>query len=197
MDYNNQGQRKTMNDKKEEDKLDRSKYSEKTLRIVDHVNSMRPQLERLSDNLEVDMLKDELSRMKAQEYERQLREQQLFFNMLGDAHIVERLKNVTCVSNKIRLDMLRNILKISDDNKEFFDEKIFDWALEFGFRIDGDFLLFEQDAMLEFIGSLEKQFEEWSINERKAIDEQLEFWKKEEEEAFEFEKWLEKNKNKK
>lgn len=97
------------------------------------------------------------------------KEQQIFFNLLGDKAIIDRLNNVANVSTQIRLDMLRNILNIKIENKEYFDSKIFEWAYEYGFRIDGDFLVFEKDAMKKFIISLEKEFEDWYNNEKGEI----------------------------
>lgn len=89
-----------------------------------------------------------------------------FLKYLEGSDAVDRLKNISNVSNKIRLDMLQNILKISNENKKYFDIKIFEWANQFGFRIEGDYLTFDTGAMLEFIKMLEEKFEEWQRTEK-------------------------------
>lgn len=45
----------------------------------------------------------------------------------------------------------------------------FDWAVEFGFRIDGDFILIENADIDAFVSSLDKQFEMWGKTEKSSI----------------------------
>lgn len=51
--------------------------------------------------------------------------------------IIEKIKKKVKVSRKIRLDIMRDVLKMefSDNNKKFLD-----WAVEFNFKFDGDFI---------------------------------------------------------
>ena len=153
-----------------------TRHLEKRLRNLETENQ-ELDAERLRLEMEVHSLKNTIAiveerdiKLQKAEVLKEEYEQQLFFNMLGDQAIIEKLKNVANVSSQIRLEMLRNILNIIDENKEFFDSKIFEWAYQFGFKIDGDFLIFEKDAMIEFIRNLENKFDEWYKNEMEKIE---------------------------
>ncbi|MHA1486669.1 MAG: hypothetical protein ACTSSC_05810, partial [Promethearchaeota archaeon] len=50
---------------------------------------------------------------------------------------IERIKSMMEVSNRLRLDMIRVAL---DMDEKLFTHKVFQWAKEFNFLIDGDFL---------------------------------------------------------
>ena len=63
--------------------------------------------------------------------------------------------------------MMRESLNL--DKKTFLD-KIYDWAEEFGFRIDGDFLKINQDTVSDFIDALDKQFSSWEKMEKEKTD---------------------------
>ena len=67
------------------------------------------------------------------------------------------------IMNKINLKRVQNILNLND---KVFDEKIIDWAKEFGFRIDGEYLITSADSVEGFINALEKQFQEWEKMEK-------------------------------
>ena len=77
--------------------------------------------------------------------------------------LITKLKEFAEVSQKIRLSMLRNAL---DLDKRTFDNKIFKWAKEFNFKIDGDFIIIEGDV-LEFINSLDNKFKDWEKGSKK------------------------------
>ena len=61
------------------------------------------------------------------------------------------------------MDQMRNALKME---KAVFDEKIFDWADEFGFRIDGDLIKIQSESVDQFIDMLDSQFKSWESKER-------------------------------
>ncbi|HDZ18536.1 hypothetical protein LCGC14_0856230 [marine sediment metagenome] len=82
---------------------------------------------------------------------------------------LEKLKKMVKVSTKINLDRMQNALKLES---EIFDNIIFDWADEFGFTIDGDYLVLNMDTVSDFINSLDKKFEEWENFEKKGIGKQ-------------------------
>ena len=77
--------------------------------------------------------------------------------------LIAKLKEFAEVSQKIRLSMLRNALGL---DKRTFDNKIFKWAKEFNFKIDGDFIIIEGDV-LEFINSLDNKFKDWEKGSKK------------------------------
>ncbi|MCP6719401.1 MAG: hypothetical protein KJI71_04690, partial [Patescibacteria group bacterium] len=77
--------------------------------------------------------------------------------------LIAKLKEFAEVARKIRLSMLRNAL---DLDKRTFDNKIFKWAKEFNFKIDGDFIIIEGD-ITEFINSLDNKFKDWEKGSKK------------------------------
>ena len=76
---------------------------------------------------------------------------------------IEKIKKMVKVSDRLRLSMMRKALNIDED---VFMDKIFDWAVEYGFRIDGDFLNINQDTVSDFIDALDKQFSSWEEIEK-------------------------------
>jgi len=69
-----------------------------------------------------------------------------------------QIKNMLEVSKRIRLDMMREALKL---DSQTFSEKIFQWAAEHGFIIDGDYIIINRDTVSEFIQDLDRKFTEW------------------------------------
>ena len=64
---------------------------------------------------------------------------------------IDRVKSMMQVSNKLRLDMIRTALDMDD---KLFTEKVFQWATQFNFLIDGDYLIINQDTATEFLNDL-------------------------------------------
>ncbi len=64
---------------------------------------------------------------------------------------IERIKSMMEVSNRLRLDMIRVAL---DMEEKLFTQKVFQWAKEFNFLIDGDYLIINQETVKEFIEDL-------------------------------------------
>jgi len=64
---------------------------------------------------------------------------------------VERIKSMMEVSNRLRLDMIRVALEMDE---KLFTQKVFQWAKQFNFLIDGDYLIINQDTAKEFIEDL-------------------------------------------
>lgn len=56
----------------------------------------------------------------------------------------EKIKEMVEVSTRIRLDMIRDVLAM---NKKTFNNKIFEWAREFGFTIGGDYLIINKNTI--------------------------------------------------
>ncbi|TFF88657.1 MAG: hypothetical protein EU549_02615 [Promethearchaeota archaeon] len=83
-------------------------------------------------------------------------------NHKDEKELIEKIKKIVKVSNKIKLDMMRKSLKISED--EFLD-KIYDWAERYDFRIDGEYLIINKETISDFIDSLDSQFDEWNKKE--------------------------------
>jgi rRNA maturation endonuclease Nob1 len=64
---------------------------------------------------------------------------------------IDRVKSMMEVSNKLRLDMVRMALDMDD---KLFTEKVFQWAKQFNFLIDGDYLVINQETALDFLTDL-------------------------------------------
>jgi tetratricopeptide (TPR) repeat protein len=77
--------------------------------------------------------------------------------------ISSNIKKIMKVSTKIRLDIMRDVLKMEFSE---FNEKLLDWAVEFGFKIDGDYIIIENSDVEGFINQLDKQFELWENREK-------------------------------
>ena len=78
----------------------------------------------------------------------------------------EKLEKLMRRSTSIKIDMVRDILNL---DTRTFNEKILEWADEFDFTINGDYLQFNKETVEDFIDILDKQFEEWHKEERHKI----------------------------
>jgi hypothetical protein len=68
-----------------------------------------------------------------------------------DKERIERVKSMMEVSNRLRLDMMRIAL---DMDEKTFTDKVFQWAKQFKFLIDGDYLIVNQDTVEDFLNDL-------------------------------------------
>ena len=68
------------------------------------------------------------------------------------------------VSTRINLDRMQNVLNM---DKKTFDNKIFEWARDFNFTIDGDNLIINKETVSDFIDALDKQFASWEKGKEK------------------------------
>jgi len=75
---------------------------------------------------------------------------------------LEKVQRMMEVSTRIELEMMRKALKMDEDR---FSAKIFEWAHEFGFVIDGKFLIVKQETISDFMDELDKQFDTWHKEE--------------------------------
>ncbi len=64
---------------------------------------------------------------------------------------IDRIKSMIQVSSKLRLDMMRMALELDE---KLFTEKVFQWAKQFNFVIEGDYLLINQDTTTAFLNDL-------------------------------------------
>ena len=78
----------------------------------------------------------------------------------------KKIERMLQVSNRIRLDMMRTALNME---KKAFDEKIFEWAEEFGFIIDKDVLIVDKDRVSDYINKLDVMFETWEKSETEKL----------------------------
>ncbi len=78
----------------------------------------------------------------------------------------EKIERIMQVSSRIRLDTMRDVLNLEP---KIFHERLIDWAEEFGFEIDGDYLNVNKDRVSDFIEKLDKQFSDWEQVEKDRI----------------------------
>lgn len=71
-------------------------------------------------------------------------------------NIRENITKLLSVSNKIKLDMMRDILQL---NKDSFNNMILDWAVKYNFTIDGDYILINKDTLPNFIEELNQLYD--------------------------------------
>lgn len=69
-----------------------------------------------------------------------------------------KLEKIMRVSEKIDLEIMRNILEM--DQKDF-QEKIIDISQKNGMRIEGSNLIIDKERLDDFLNSLEQKFKEW------------------------------------
>jgi len=79
---------------------------------------------------------------------------------------IEKIKKIIKVSTRFRLDMMRDILGIDEI---IFNDKLLNWARDFNFKIEGDYLIINKDTALDFINELERQFKMWEKPEKEKI----------------------------
>ncbi|KKL66941.1 hypothetical protein LCGC14_2139980, partial [marine sediment metagenome] len=77
-----------------------------------------------------------------------------------------KLKRILKVSDSIKMEQMRDML---DLDTKTFNTQILDWAEEFGFRIDGEFIIINKNTVDNFIDRLDKQFETWDKMETDKI----------------------------
>jgi len=106
---------------------------EKALKIRPEMKSYRESLEQvnslINEALQDDRVKDERDKLK-------------------------KLKKMFLVSDKINLDILMRVLKMDQDS---FEEKIFNWAKKYNFKIDKNVLVINQETVSELINDITKK----------------------------------------
>lgn len=81
-----------------------------------------------------------------------------------DKEKVKIIKKILIEADSIQLDTLRNALKMNVHN---FNNKILDWSIDYGFEIDGDYLITNKNTVSAFIDELDKYFTTWDKIELK------------------------------
>jgi hypothetical protein len=79
---------------------------------------------------------------------------------------MDQLRKMLKVSNRIKMDLMQRALGIDADT---FSKKIFDWAADFGFKIDGDSVIIEGGDVNAFIAKLDAEFADWGTNKGKKV----------------------------
>ncbi|NHJ25317.1 MAG: hypothetical protein EAX89_12120, partial [Candidatus Lokiarchaeota archaeon] len=102
------------------------------------------------------------------ELEKQSQAELIKKQRLEEEHaIIEKIRKVMNVSTRVKMDTLKDYLKMDTTT---FNQKIFDWAAQFNFTIDGDYLNIRKENVSDFIDELEKQFSSWRRTEENQLD---------------------------
>lgn len=78
---------------------------------------------------------------------------------------LEKLAKIMRVAERIEIPRVATILGMDE---QVIWERIIDWADEFGFKIDGNFMVIEQESTDAFIHALEQEFTSWNQKESTA-----------------------------
>jgi len=81
-----------------------------------------------------------------------------------DKEKVKKIEKILIESNSVNLDTLRDSLKM---DVHTFNNKILDWSIDYGFEIDGDYLITNKNTVSAFIDELDKYFTLWDKTEIK------------------------------
>jgi len=94
-------------------------------------------------------MREERERIKREREEEERKERE---------RAIEKIKEMIEVSTRLKLEFMRKALKIDEDS---FTNNIFKWAKEFGFTIDGEYLVVNKETVSDFIEMLDDQFASW------------------------------------
>jgi len=75
-----------------------------------------------------------------------------------DKEKIQKIEKMVAESDSLRLDTIRDTLKMDGPT---FSNKILDWSIEFGFEIDGDYLITNKNTVSDFIDELDRYFTLW------------------------------------
>ncbi len=75
-----------------------------------------------------------------------------------EAGAIDKIRKMLAVSTRIKMDMMQRVIGLDADT---FSNKIFDWAAEFKFKIDGDYVVIEGGDVTGFISKLDAEFADW------------------------------------
>jgi hypothetical protein len=71
---------------------------------------------------------------------------------------VEKLRKIIKVSDRIEVARLADALCIDE---KLAWQRVFDWAEQFGFKVDGNVIVFGSGDTAKFVDDLDKEFAEW------------------------------------
>jgi hypothetical protein len=76
---------------------------------------------------------------------------------------IEKLKKVMNVYTKIQKSEMRKILNLEEED---FNDRLLDWAIKYGFKIEDDMVILEQANVQGFLTALDDQFSDWNEKEQ-------------------------------
>jgi hypothetical protein len=100
----------------------------------------------IKDKLKTEKLYDVLNQAKMYKESEHLRLKK------DEKEKFKKLKTMLKVSSRLKLKMMRTALELE---KESFNDKIFEWAKKFEFKIDGDYMITNKETISAFLNHLE------------------------------------------
>jgi len=80
--------------------------------------------------------------------------------------LMDKIERIFAIADKVRLDMLQEILNLGD---EAFNDRVVKIAQDFGVEIDDKYIIINRDTLDDFMVSLDTSFKEWeSLVEKKV-----------------------------
>ncbi|MEX2684919.1 MAG: hypothetical protein Q6373_025315 [Candidatus Sigynarchaeota archaeon] len=76
----------------------------------------------------------------------------------GEIAHVEKLRKIIKLSDRIEVAKLADALGIEEKHAW---QRVFDWAEQFGFKVDGNMIVFGSGDTARFVDNLDKEFAEW------------------------------------
>jgi len=80
---------------------------------------------------------------------------------------IKKIEKMMVESDSHSLDTLRDALKM---DARTFNNKILDWAIAYGFEIDGDYLITNKNTLTDFIDELDRYFTLWDKESNKTTN---------------------------
>jgi len=68
---------------------------------------------------------------------------------------IKKIEQIVKVSDRIRLDMMQKTLGLTEED---FLNNIYNWAEEFNFKLDGDYLIINKEIIDSFLEFLKKKY---------------------------------------
>jgi hypothetical protein len=154
-------------------KMERARQEKERLRRIKQEQE-RTRREKL-ENERIERERVRRDKLKQERLEQERREQERLRKLEEEARRVEeearkaeretfeKIRKIMNVSSRIKMDLVRKYIKMDQNT---FDSKIIDWATQFGFTIDGDYLNIQKENVSGFIDELERQFSQWRKDEQ-------------------------------
>jgi len=108
-------------------------------------------------------LQEQSEKEERERMERERREAERKEAERKEKEAMDKLKQIVSISERISLSMMRDILELDEKT---FNQRIIDWAAEFNFTIDGEYLNVNKETVDDFIDALDRQFAMWGKTEQ-------------------------------
>jgi len=137
--------------KKQSERIKHQRELQEQIEKEERKRLRRERLEQEMKEREI-LERKERERMEAERIEAERKEKEA----------IVKLRKIMSVSERISLSMMRDVLELDE---KAFNQRIIDWAAEFDFTIDGEYLNVNKETVDNFIDALDRQFTLWEKKE--------------------------------